>query len=558
MSINKSVHFQDVLSSIVFHILFFGIMITSYAQDKYWIMLTDKGEYQHYEPSDFLSEAALENRKRQNIPIDISDYPVSADYISQIQALDIHISQKSKWLNAVTAQLDPVQLQLLDQLDFVREVLPVSGKLIKQELAIDCDTIPHLQTHWRQLEMIGIDALHLNGYTGEGIRIAVFDNGFYTADTLIGFAHLFEEDRIIATRDFVDQDEDVYGRCSHCRHGTWVLSVMAARMPGALIGGAPDAEYILLRTENDDSETHQEEDNWIAAAEFADSLGAQIFTTSLGYSDFDPGEEDYTREDLDGETARITIAADMAAAKGIIVINSAGNEGLKGINAPADGNSVLAVGAVNECEERAGFSSHGNTADGRIKPDLMAMGQQIVALDIDGGLKLFNGTSFSCPMITGLTACLLQAHPQTNERDMYKALIQSSDRYNNPDSLYGHGIPDGRKASEILGEGVLSETENYVWPFASSDLLIYPNPSKGVIRLAVLLDPTEGPEGYRIEVFDALGKRVEIRTQQLASKATDYLINFASRPSSGLYTLRIQDITQPKVYYYKKFTVLIR
>ena len=390
--------------------LLIGLLIwgtLGFSQSKYWVFFTDKGDFQKVSPS--LSPEALQHRALRKIPLDVRDFPISPVYLSPFHQQDIHIQVRSRWLNAVSARLTEEEKVWVGSLPFVREIRPVAKGLHPTEMEEDCSNQPQVGTHWRQLNMIGLDVLHRNGWTGKSVNIAVFDNGFDAVDTLEGFEHLFEEYRVLATRDYVEGDETVYHPCVHCRHGTFVLSIMAAKMPGELMGSAPDAAYMLLKTENDSSETHQEEDNWVAAAEYADSLGAKVFNTSLGYRWFDEGEGDYDWTELDGETAIITIAADIAASKGILVVNSAGNNAGAGINAPADGKQVLAIGAVDECAEYASFSSRGPSTDGRVKPDLSAMGEQTFILNPNGEVRRGNGTSFSAPLIAGLAACLWEA-----------------------------------------------------------------------------------------------------------------------------------------------------
>jgi serine protease AprX len=532
------------MRSFILLLVLSSLLTSTQAQSKYWVRFTDKGDINRFQPEDILSPRALANRTKQGITLDASDYPVHGEYIQQLRKLDVEPIRTSKWLNGISAELRPAQRALIAELPFVasiRKVATSSGVTERADIMDeDCPEIEDTDTHWRQLSMVGLDDLHRAGYTGKGVLIAVFDNGYRGVDTLRAFSHLFAEGRILATRDYVDGDEDVYGPCVHCRHGTNVFSILAAKLPGRLMGTAPDAEYILFRTENDYSETHQEEDNWIAAAEFADSMGAQVFTTSLGYFDFDEGEGDYTYDDLDGNTSLITIAADMAGDKGILVLNSAGNSSTRGVVTPADGDKVIAVGAVDQCEEYASFSSQGPTADGRVKPDIAAMGQSTYVILPDGRVVRGNGTSFSCPVASGLTACLLQASPQSSRNEVYDALIQSADRYGNPDKYYGHGIPNGRVALALLNQKVLTE-QTYEWPFNPSDLLLYPNPAQGVFYLSVHPEVIRNrPETvFEIQILNMQGAIVYETTWENLQVNVPFYLKGQLQP--GYYVVRVSD-----------------
>ncbi|MDX1909625.1 MAG: S8 family peptidase [Bacteroidia bacterium] len=499
-------------------VLFFLSTSTVWAQEiKYWVLFTDKSPDAYLA----LSPQARSNRLRQGIQPDEKDRAVSGSYITTLKTQGIVPVHTSRWFNGVTAWLTPAQALELRQLSFVREVRPV-GTYRSQPVMITCDPEVENDDPARQLNMLGLPTLHSLGSQGEGVIIAVFDNGFTGADTVQALRHIIQDGRLLAQRDFVSGDMDVFNKCLHCRHGTAVYSLLAAQDP-ALTGSAPGATYILLRTENDSSETHQEEDNWIAAAEYADSLGAQIFSTSLGYRDFDPGQISYHLNDLDGNTALITRAADLAASRGILVINSAGNDGTNGIVAPADGDSVLAIGAVNACETVANFSSRGPSADGRIKPDLSAMGEKVWYLDPAGNLRQGSGTSFSCPLVSGLAACLWQAWPAASAQDISEALRQRADRYTTPDNLYGYGIPDAMQA--------------YGWLAARfpSPAVIYPNPADGffVFSIPAGTDLTDA----RVVVTDLAGREVapvfvRLNPQQGRVTMPDHL-------APGLYAVRL-------------------
>ncbi|MEM7658854.1 MAG: S8 family serine peptidase [Bacteroidota bacterium] len=525
-------------------------------QEKYWVQFVDKAPVEAFAPEQLLSPAALANRARQGIQLDDKDVPVTLSYLRQVEEMTQQTGRASRWINAVSLPLWPDQIAQVQSLTFVQKVWRVGGYASTanlSEIQEDCPNEEAVGTHLRQLNMLGLDVLHRNGFTGKGVTIAVFDNGYHQVDSLEGFAHLFAENRILATKDYVDGDASVFHPCVHCRHGTYVFSILSAKMPGQLMGSAPDANYILLRTENDASETHQEEDNWLFAAEFADSLGAQIFTTSLGYFRFDPGEGNYAQSDMDGNTAIITRAADLAASRGIMVLNSAGNYGGTGLVAPADGDSVLAIGAVNECEEYASFSSQGFSADGRIKPDLTAMGERTFFLHPAGDVRRNNGTSFSCPLVSGLTACLLQAYPEADLGSMYDALKQSADRYDTPNRFFGYGIPNGVKAAEMLGQQLgapvaLDSDLRYQASGLNGSLLIYPNPSQGSFWLQFGEELAEVE--LEVEVTDLMGRRVEVRDFEVSG--TERQLTVIGTYPSGMYVVRVYGADGGRTYFSRK------
>jgi subtilisin family serine protease len=343
-----------------------------------------------------------------------------------------------------------------------------------------------------------------------------------------------------------------------------VFSILAASWPGRLTGSAPGASFILLRTENDSSETRQEEDNWVAAAEFADSLGADIFSTSLGYLSFDSGDPGYGRSDLDGQTALITRAADLAAAKGILVVNSAGNEGARGLIAPADGDSVLAIGAVDACGELAAFSSRGPSADGRIKPDLVAMGEQTFFVATDGTVRRGNGTSYSCPLISGLAACLMQAHPQATAWQIAEALRRSADRFSSPGNSYGYGMPGGAEAFRLLAErdpaipglpeppaaaARFDPDAGFLEPFAAGEVLVFPNPAPGSFR--VLLPPGEAGS-FRVRVTDLLGRTVDA---EQTLDGSGYHVRLTGPFRAGLYAVQVLEAESRALRFQAKVVI---
>lgn len=515
---------KNVLTGLL---LLFSGWFSLFAQNKYWVFFKDK-------PTAFsvpaLSLDALESRLWQNIPLDEKDYPVSETYLNDLTQSNIRVQYPSRWLNAVSVEMTDIQAEEIAKRPYVKQIRKIMPLLSASHHQINDSTLDSVMVNrydW-QLKMLGLDLLHEAGYTGKGVKMAIFDNGFKWVDQLSGFTHVFQDNRINYTYDYVDHDQNVFEECAsggYCKHGSWVFSIIAGIVPGQLEGSAPGADYYLFRTENDASETHQEEDNWVRAAEVADSLGAQVFSTSLGYFLLDTTDVSYQPSDMDGDKAIITQAADIAASKGIIVVNSAGNEGStnwRTIIAPADGDSVIAVGAVNPYLIRANFSSQGNSADGRIKPDIMALGQAIYIQDLTGTVVRGNGTSFSCPVLSGMMTCLRQARPNIPAYDLYKAMIASADRFLKPDSLYGYGIPNAGK--------VLLQTASL-----TSDLEIAPNPNDGSFH--TIIQNNGSTYSSEIQVFDAQGKKISNEIQIIYSGKQVTGMNLNLQP--GIYFMRL-------------------
>lgn len=514
-----------------------------FAQSGYWVFFKDKNTESAL-PA--LSPDALENRLWQNIALDERDFPVNQAYLSDLNQSGIRVKHPSRWLNAASVVMTPEQAKAIENRPYVKsihKIMPLMTANLEQRADSTLDSVMVNRYDW-QLKMLGLDLLHDAGYTGKGVKMAVFDNGFKFVDQLSGFSHVFQENRVHYTYDYVDNDQNVFEECAsggYCRHGSWVFSIIAGIVPGQLQGSAPGADYFLFRTENDASETHQEEDNWVRAAEVADSLGAQIFSTSLGYFLMDTTDVSYQPSDLDGDKAIITRAADIAASKGIIVVNSAGNEGgsnWRTIIAPADGDSVIAVGAVNPYLIRASFSSQGNSADGRIKPDIMALGQATYIQDLSGTVVRGNGTSFSCPVLSGMMTCVRQARPNIPAYDLYKAMIASADRFRNPDSLYGYGIPNAGK--------ILLETSSL-----TTSLEIAPNPNSGVFY--TIIQNNSAAYNGEIQIFDAQGKNIVQKNQFLPSGKQVNGMDISLEP--GIYIMRLWNKDKKQVEAVKKWIV---
>lgn len=494
-------------------------MADGYAQlapGYYYIAFTDKANtpYTTTNPQAFLSQKAINRRQSQQIDITEEDLPVDPAYVQQVeQAGNVRIHHALKWMNGVVIETyDTVALDAIDQLNFVDTASSVlirpdsSGKWAGAQFHKDKFNTKALSGAavssgdsvyggaQAQIEQINIHYLHEEGHTGAGMLIAVMDAGFSGMDTLEAYASLMASGRVKATYDFVRRDSLLTYRAS--THGTYVMGCMAAKDTGVVIGTAPDADYLLLRTENVFSEYILEEYHWAAAAEFADSAGAYVFNTSLGYTTFDDPRQNHEYPDLDGNSTVITRAANTAATKGILVVNSAGNYGnaqWRYIGAPADGDGVLAVGAVDVGGNLAGFSSRGPNAAGMVKPNVMANGVFAATPGYFQPIEYVNGTSFSGPIIAGAAACLWQANSNRTALEIKQAIEESAHLFNNPNDDFGYGIPHFPAA-----DWNFTGTEEEV--FNTNELLVYPNPANRVINVS------EIAQGESIQIFDLAGK----------------------------------------------------
>lgn len=479
------------------------ITANSYAQSpaKYLITLKDKANspYSVSKPLEFLSQRSVNRRTKQNIAVITRDLPVNPTYITEIKKAGANVWYSSRWMNAVMVECKSAVLLTILKLPFVKG-LEVSGSIDDpstrtgrksakfEALATEAFDYGSAKT---QVEMIGADHLHNQNYTGKGMLIGVLDAGFQNANTIAGLKPLFDSKRVIGTYDFVKKETSVY---EDDGHGTEVLSCMAAFLPGSMIGTAPDASYLLLRTEDAPTEYIIEEANWLFGAEYADSVGVDVINSSLGYTEFDDVSTSHTYAQLNGNTTIAARAADWAAAVGIVCVVSAGNDGQsawKYISTPADADSIITVGAVNSNKMYASFSSQGIPTDPRIKPDLVAMGQSAVIIDPQNGkVTTGSGTSFSSPILCGMVACYWQANPTLTAMQVIDNLRKSGSQYSNPDKFLGYGIPILPKILAIQGE----ETGLF---------RVYPNPSHKTLTIELL---EASHKNYEANLTDISGK----------------------------------------------------
>lgn len=422
--------------------------------DVFFVQLSDKidNPYSVFHPQDFLSYRAIERRTFQNIEIDERDLPVNTQYVSKIESMGATVLHKSKWLNAISVYIpDSLNRNKIKDLAFVRDFFALGVRREPKEAKL-LDPFPHevykkgdnyYGNSLNQIAMLSGHILHSMGLEGQGKQVAIFDGGFTGVYRMPAFDSLFSSNRILGTRDFVEGDEFVYEASNH---GTQVLSCMAANLPYLVVGTAPGASYYLFKTEDVRSEFKIEEFNWVAAAEFADSLGVDIINSSLGYTTFNDTFMNYSYNDLNGLTSICSRGADIAVEKGMLVVNSAGNEGdgsWRYIGTPADGINVISVGAVRGNGSKAGFSSFGPTPDGRIKPNVSAQGSRAVVAGMNGySVTTTDGTSFSSPIMAGMVTTLWSAFPQKTNWEIKDAIEAAGSQSTKPDSALGYGIPD--------------------------------------------------------------------------------------------------------------------
>lgn len=399
-----------------------------------------------------LSERAKEQRAKWDIPTDGMDYPVSPLYLGKLRQMDIQIYHVSRWFNGATVEMDPETAAKVAALDFVKEVemtrddsdpIYTLRKRQRAQLMDEGEGEPALITD-AQLDLYNLRPLHEAGFEGQSILMALCDGGFQNAHNMSCFR---QKELELGHFDFTDDIDDFYG--STGSHGTMCLSTVSG-LTDEFHGAAVKAQYYLMRSEENDTESPKEMDNLVAALEKADSLGVNVFSVSLGYALFDNDQWTLSKTALDGRSTRVSLAATIAARKGMLVCVAAGNEGndvWKVINAPADADSILTVGAVDTEGNIGEFSSYGPSSDGRVKPEVCAVGVKAVLIKPNESMVYSNGTSFSTPLLAGMAASLWSALPDENAMQIRERIIRSADRYTNPDMhQYGYGIPDAWKA----------------------------------------------------------------------------------------------------------------
>ena len=523
----------------LFLIVFLGVTFLGYAQEDAWVYFTDKPNSQFYfdNPLEMLSQRALDRRVNQNIPLDIKDVPLHQPYIDTVTAVaNIEVKAKSKWLNClhVRGSISAIQgltdLPFVDHIQFADKTLNAGNRfsaakkkpLGKVNKTMETQVVYLYGNSANQIQMIKGHKLHEDDFTGTGKIIAVLDAGFPGVNTIDPFQQLRDNNKILGGYNFIDGNTDFYTRGNH---GTMVLSTMGGFVPNQLVGTAPDAEYYLFITEDIASENPVEESYWVEAAELADQLGVDIITTSLVYFHYDNPNYNYAYEDMNGTTAFISKGASVAYTRGMVCVVSAGNSGASGnptIGVPADAVNVLTVGAVQPDSAYAGFSSIGPSFDGRVKPDVVTQGQDVVMSTSAGMIAINSGTSFSCPILAGAIACFWQAVPWATNTQIMDFVKQSADHYNNPNPQLGYGIPNFQSALAAA----LGTTDN-----SKERFLIYPNPVHHTLTVSF---PNIFNKAY-FALYNALGQKVY---EQEVENSNPSVILEPLNPGIYLYQIR--------------------
>ena len=433
----------------------------------YFVGFTDKTDTLHSldDPTTFLSEKALNRRTLHNMAVTITDLPVDRAYVAGVTSAGAKHWLTSKWMNGIVVAANGSLMDTLLALPYVDTTYyvapfqyqrtsptPQIPNLDRPAPAVD--TVPVTENFygfgWKNIIGMKGDSLHRMGFRGNGVTVAVMDGGFPYADWKY-FLGYDNEAAVPANYDVVEQDSTAFDGGSH---GSTVLSTMATFRPFLFVGTAPAARYVLFKTENGQGEHRLEEINYAVALEIADSAGVDIVNSSLGYTTFGDKTMDYTYEDLDGTRSPASRAATLAFQRGMILITSAGNSGgdeWRHIGIPADATEIFSIGALNRDGTLAYFSSVGPTPDGRIKPDVSALGVEVFAMTGSGrGITAANGTSLAAPLVAGLIACLRGAAPEATNQEILDAVRATADQSDRPDSERGYGQPDFAAAYRYL------------------------------------------------------------------------------------------------------------
>ncbi|MCQ2285334.1 MAG: S8 family peptidase [Bacteroidales bacterium] len=511
------------------------------------IYFADKNNspYSIDKPEEFLSPRAIAKRERFNIPITEEDLPVNPSYVAQIEALNpnLHIWTRSKWSNTVTLLcFDTTYLDTIRKFQYVNDIIPIgvydfpSGKKsIKFNETLHTDSTDNgntLDTSYfgaslGQLALHNGNLLQNEGYRGNGMLIAVLDGGWRGFDTNSLLAHFYTNNRLLGTYNILPHYTSVYQEGAH---GTYCTSILGANLPNQFIGSAPEADFVFIQTEDVDVEMLIEEDYWVRGAELADSIGADVISSSLGYTDvIGPNNLPLEYSSCDGETSIASLAATQAAHKGIIVCVAAGNDGSNPwhkLSRPSDAKDILCVGAIDVDSVYAYFSSCGPSYDGRVKPDVVSCGKNTYFVYNDSLIRFGNGTSFATPIIAGLSACLWQAIPQLTSLEIMQIIRESSNQFFAPDTLLGYGIPNFYQA------WIDHQSDNIASMCKDSNYKIYPNPCQDILQIS-----SQNQEISSYRIFDITGKMLK----QEIVHPTQHLNISISNLTSGIYLIEIRD-----------------
>lgn len=541
-------------------LLLFQLLVveaSAQAVPRYLVYFKDKANtpFSTQKPEEFLSQRAILRRQRQSISITPTDFPVNPTYAQAIRQTGAKVLFTSRWFNAALLEATDTQLAAIRSLPFFKGIerdLPLASstttgiaRLGTEQAKFGTQESVDYGRMLSQLALLGVPDLQDKGFKGQGMLIALLDAGYSRANELAYLKPLFDNKRILDTYDFISRETNVYN--DHF-HGLNCLSTIAAYLPGQMVGAAYEANFALYRTENEYSETPYEEATWVLAAERADSLGADIISCSLGYSQFDDSRYDYTYQNLDGKTALISRAAKIAARVGILVVVAAGNEGndpWKYITPPADADSVLAVGATYTNRSYAPFSSIGPTVDGRIKPDVAAVGVgAVIGNNVGtGSVSTGNGTSFATPQIAGLAAILWQSQPHLTAQQLIGVLRKSGHQAANPDNMLGYGVPSVKQAEVIIEQ---EYPPLALEPTALTHIEVFPNPSQEFIFLRFGMKPIL--QSTQITVLNTNGTELyknPTSTEPLVKVPVGYL-------PTGLYFLKVSTDREVRVVKFIK------
>ncbi len=530
--------------SVFLLVLMFGALGASAQVSRYVVYFNDKAgtPYSIDRPGEFLSERALIRREKMGVEITEADLPVNPDYLHELASTGAEVYYTSKWLNLALVQTNVSLLSAITSLPFVKSVeLVAPGARLTKSAAANGrfkgkNNGRVLATTEVQNHMLSVQHMHRQNFLGQGVLIAVFDGGFAGVDTAPFFEHLIEQEKIVHTYDLVSNGPHVFNSDDH---GTRVLSCMGAKLAvleaGDTVlsyGTAPLADFALFITEDIRSEYRIEEYNWLIAAEKADSLGADIIHSSVGYNYFSDSQMNYSYQQMDGNTAVCTRAANLAYERGIFVVASVGNEGnnsWRKMTAPADSPNVLAVGAIDASGKLANFSSLGPTPDGRVKPDVVALGVFATVGTDNGSMVTANGTSYSAPIVAGLVAGLIQANPDKTNTEIFEDVLKSGDRFTAPDTLFGYGIPDFIRAVD----GKILSLDDVI----NDKVKVYPNPFTEN-RLNIKINNELARQGLKVEMFDGNGKLLERQTFD-SYDLEDVLVFEFEGVTPGVYFLKL-------------------
>lgn len=509
------------------------LFINAFSQEEdAWVYFNDKPNAQLFldNPLTMLTQRALDRRQNQGISLNINDVPIHQSYIDQIvSSTGITVKAQSKWLNCVHVRGALSDVQNLLNFSFINHIRYANSSLNSRNLAnlfqaankqLEVQSNFNYGNSTNQIQMLNGQVLHQQNYTGQGKIIAVLDSGFINVNSTSPFQRLFDNNLILGGYNYVSQSNDVY---SLHNHGTLTLSCMGGFVDGQLVGTSPDASYYLFVTEDAASENPVEESYWVQAAEEADRLGADVISTSLGYFTYDNPNYSYVYENMTGNYAFASQGANIAFSKGIIVVASAGNSGSSSnphIGVPAEAINVLAVGAVQPDESYASFSSIGPSFDGRVKPDVMAQGQQSTIANTDGEVTSGSGTSFACPIMAGAITSFWSAIPWATNQQVIDFVKQSADRFSSSNEQYGYGIPDFQLA---LNMALLTIDEE-----SKANFVVYPNPTADKVFIVLPKNKNQA----KITFFNTLGQKV-----------------FESKVTNSIFEISLESLSNGMYYY---------